>query len=406
MTILNDYQQFGGRHYETGSLHNILAHLGAKNPATGQPLSEALLLGISGGIALGYFPFAYAGYTPHLALLTRNTFDPLQTLFDRLVLPHEVQQTTKAEQAEAKLAAALENGDVVMAWADMFSLPYNALGHRRDYWAMLPLVVYGLDEEQVYIADQSSRPHLVNRTVFSQARGRVKEDRYRLMIFSVPNPDHLPSAIQKGIWQCISLFTEAPPKGAKHNFGFAAYQHWANLLTNSRNKQGWERFFPAGSALYMALAGDSYQPGLFGWIATWGTGPDADRGTYADFLREAALLLGKPGLNDVAEQFHQAARLWHELGQAALPDEVPLLRESRELKLRRRQLSWELGDEALPEIQAIQARLEEIRTLLGQSFPLSAAEVATFREHLRDHVLRLHDQELSAITQLQAVMTA
>lgn len=405
MTILKDYQQFGGRHYETGSLHNILAHLGAKNPTTGQPISEAVLLGISGGITLGYFTFAYEGHIPHLALLTRNTFDPLQTLFDRLVLPHEVQQTTKAEQAEAKLAAALESGDVAMVWADMFSLPYNALGHRRDYWAMLPLVVHGMDEENVHIADHSSRPHLVNREVFSQARGRVKEDRYRLITFSLPNPDHLPSAVQKGIWQCISLFTDAPPKGARHNFGFAAYQHWANLLTNSRNKQGWERFFPAGSALYMALAGDTYQPGLFGWIATWGTEPDADRGTYADFLQEAAILLGKPGLNEVAEQFRQSASLWHKFGEAVLPDNVPLLRESRELKLRRRQLSWELGDEALPKIQAIQTRLDEIKNSMAESFPMSAGEVATFRECLHDHVLSLHDQELAAITYLQAVMT-
>ena len=406
MTILKDYQQFGGRHYETGTLHNILAHLGAKNPATGQPISEAMLLGISGGITLGYFPFAYEGYTPHLAILTRNTFDPLQTLLDRLVLPHEVQQTTKPKLAEAKLAAALESGDVTMVWADMFSLPYKALGRQDGYWAMLPLVIYGMDGEQVYIADQSSRPHLVNRDVFSQARGRVKEDRYRLMTFSAPNPDHLPAAVQKGIWQCISLFTDAPPKGARHNFGFAAYQHWANLLTNSRNKQGWERFFPAGSALYMALAGDTYQPGLFGWIATWGTGPDADRGTYADFLQEAAVLLGKPAFNEVAAQFRQSASLWHELGNATLPDDVPLLRESRELKLRRRQLSWALGDEALPEIQAVQARLDEIKTIMAQSFPMSDSEVVAFRENLRDHVLRLHDQELAAITHLQAVMAA
>ncbi|MEI2613306.1 MAG: BtrH N-terminal domain-containing protein [Candidatus Promineifilaceae bacterium] len=404
MTILNNYQQFSGHHYETGSLHNILAYLGAKNPATGQPLSEALLLGISGGITLGYFPFAYQGYTPHLALLTRNTFDPLQTIYDRLALPHEVQQTTKAENAEAKLAAALERGDPALVWVDMFSLPYNGLGRRNDYWAMIPVVVYGLDGERAYLADQSARPHIITREQLNEARGRVKEDRYRLITFSTPHPEQLPSAIQKGLWQCINLFTEAPPKGARHNFGFAAYQHWANLLTNTRNKQGWERFFPAGTALYTALAGDSYQPGIYGWINTWGTGPNADRDTYADFLDEAALVLAKPTLKDVAGQFRQAAMAWGHLAQASLPDTVPLFKESRELKHRRRQLAWELGDEAHEEIRAIQARLDKLKNDAAAEFPLTPGEVTTFREHLRDLVLTIHDLELTAVTALQTAL--
>ena len=60
----------------------------------------------------------------------------------------------------------------------------------------------------------------------------------------------------------------------------------------------------------------------------------------------------------------------------------------------------------MPEIQTIQTRLDEIKTIMDQSFPMSASQVIAFREHLRDHVLRLHDQELAAISQLQAVMTA
>ena len=406
MTILSSYQQFSGRHYETGSLHNILAYLGVKNPATGQPFSEALLLGISGGITFGYFTFAYSGHDPHVALLPRNTFDPLQTIWDRLAWPHEVQQTTKPDLAETKLAAALEEGDPALVWADMFSLPYNALGSNPSWWAMLPLVVYGLDDEWAYIADQSARPHRVSREQFSQARGRVKEDRYRLITFSAPSPEHLPAAVQKGIWQCISLYTEAPPRGSKNNFGFAAYQQWANLLTNTRNKSSWERYFPAGSPLFTALAGDSYQPGVYGWINTWGTAPGADRGTYAAFLEEAALILGKPALTEVAAQFRRAETAWCELAQAVLPDDVPLLKESRDLKDRRRQLAWEQGDEALEAIRAIHERLHELKGSAAAEFPMSAGEITAFRERLRGHVLTIHDLEHDAITALQMVMTA
>ena len=74
MPTLTDYQHFDGRHHETGTIHNYFAYTGVAAPHTGRPYSEALLLGVSGGIVMGYFTFAYKGYDPHVALLTRNTF--------------------------------------------------------------------------------------------------------------------------------------------------------------------------------------------------------------------------------------------------------------------------------------------------------------------------------------------
>lgn len=37
MTKLKGYKHFGGRHYETGTLHNALAYQGVKAPHTGKP---------------------------------------------------------------------------------------------------------------------------------------------------------------------------------------------------------------------------------------------------------------------------------------------------------------------------------------------------------------------------------
>ena len=95
MPTLANYHHFAGRHWETGSIHNYYAYRGVNAPHTGQPYSEALLLGISGGVTVGYFSFAYDGYAPHVALLTRNSFDPLNTLLARLGVVQEVQQTSK-----------------------------------------------------------------------------------------------------------------------------------------------------------------------------------------------------------------------------------------------------------------------------------------------------------------------
>ena len=61
MPTLTDYTQFEGRHWDTGSVHNFYAYRGVTAPHTGKPISEALLLGISGGIVFGYFSFAYDG---------------------------------------------------------------------------------------------------------------------------------------------------------------------------------------------------------------------------------------------------------------------------------------------------------------------------------------------------------
>src|SRR5690606_23746144 len=69
MPTLTDYKQFGGRHWETGSVHNFYAYRGYAAPHTGAPYSEAFLLGVSGGITVGYFKFAYEGYDPQCNIL-------------------------------------------------------------------------------------------------------------------------------------------------------------------------------------------------------------------------------------------------------------------------------------------------------------------------------------------------
>src|SRR6185436_14270743 len=157
----------------------------------------------------------------------------------------------------------------------------------------------------------------------AKARARVKQDKNRIMVLDALDMDKLPAAVVKGIWQCISLFTDAPPKGTRQNFGFAAMQHWADMLTNTRNKHSWERYFVPGSRLYNALAGDTLgQPGAFDWIMIWGGNDGAERALYADFLDEAAAILGKPALKSVGEQFRQSAVAWNELAKALLPDDI------------------------------------------------------------------------------------
>lgn len=393
--------RLNGRHWETGSVHNVLALQGVRAPHTGQPYSEALLLGVSGGIAFGYFTFEYKGFLPHVALLMRNTFHPLPTLLERLGVAQDLQQTNKAEIAEKNLQGALESGLYPMLWADQFSLPYNCLPGNEPMWGMLPVVALESDGKTVAIADRSSQPFHLSMPELTKARGRVKDDQYRLMTLDAPQTAKLAGAVHMGICQTIRLFTEEPPRGGRQNFGFAAYEKLAELLVNKRNKQSWERFFAPGVRMYHALAGSPVQPGAYHWINTWGAADGAERGLYADFLLEAAQILKRPGLKDSAERFRESHTLWLAFADALLPDEVPLLGESKKLIQKKHHLFVEKGESALPEIEQIHARLRELLRQSEDEFPLSQAQAAELRAHLRDILVQIKTVEGQAVDLLQ-----
>lgn len=393
--------QLSGRHWETGSIHNALALQGTKSPYTGKPYSEAFLLGVSGGIAFGYFTFEYKGYLPHLALLPRNTFNPLPTLLERLGIAQDVQQTNQPEKAEKKLREVLESGLYPILWADQFSLPYNGLPADEPMWGMMPIVALEADHQWVQVADRSSRPLSVSMAALTRARGRVKEDKNRLVTLDAPQTAKIASAIHKGICQTISLFTEEPPRGGRNNFGFAAYDKLAEMLVNTRNKQSWERFFAPGVRMYHALAGSPVQPGAYHWISTWGAADGAERGLYADFLVEAAPILKKPLLQDAAQKFRESHALWRAFADALLPDDLALLGESKKLIQKKHRLFIDEGDTALPQIQEINAKLNELLARSQTDFPLSNAQAADFRGNLRDMLLKIKMVEQQAVELLQ-----
>ncbi|RPJ22582.1 MAG: hypothetical protein EHM33_23135 [Chloroflexi bacterium] len=396
--------QINGRHWETGSIHNALAMQGIKAPHTGKPYSEALLLGISGGIAFGYFTFEYKGYLPHVALLTRNTFNPFSTILERLGIVQDVQQTNKADTAEKNLRDTLASGLYPIAWADQFSLPYNCLPVEEGMWGMLPILAIAIDGKSVTVADRSSQPLHLSMADLTQARGRVKEDKYRLMTLDAPQTTKLAGAVHKGICQAISLFTEEPPRGGRNNFGFAAYEKLAAMLTNTRNKQSWERFFAPGIRMYHALAGSPVQPGAYHWVNTWVSADGADRGLYADFLLEAAQILKKPSIKESAEKFRESHKLWLAFAEALLPDEIPLLGESKKLIQKKHDLFIDKGEAALPEIKQINSRLNKLLSQSESDFPLSNAQSADLRANLCDILLKISTVEHQALDLLQSAI--
>lgn len=394
MPILSDYSQFDGRHWETGSVANVLAYqrLGAE-----QALPESMLLGLSGGAAFAYFVFDYKDSDPHLALLPRNTFDPFETLMARLALPQDLYQTAKPDKAEANLIEILEGGRPAIVWADIFELPYNTLPPDEQMWAMNPIVVYGYQDGVVHIADRSSQPLTVSSETLARARARVKKDRFRVLALGEPNLQRLPDAITAAIRQCISLYTEKPPRGSGDNFGISGYEKWVSLLTSNRNKSGWARLLPPGRRMYSALAGFSYQPGGFGWSRAYPSNQVDDKAMYAEFLTQSADILSRPGLTQAAERFREASVAWRDLSDALLPHDVPLLDETRQLLLTRRDLFIREGQSALGQIEGINQRLVELLRASEDDFPLTEQSAVELRARIAEGVKVVSGIEQDAV---------
>ena len=402
MTVLQDYAQFGGRHWETGSVHNYYAYRGVRAPHTGKPYSEAFFLGVSGGIAMGYFTFSYQGYDPQCNILTRNTFDPLDTLLSRLGVVQHVEQTALPQRAESILLDTLADGPPAMVWADMWSLPYTGLVRDEAMWGAMPILVFGVDRAngQVLIADRAHVPLTVSIAELAAARGRIKKDKHRLLTLEAPDTDKLAMAVRQGIQACINLFTEKPPKGQVTNFGLAAYRFWAEMLTNPKGRTSWAKVFPPGLDMYAGLTSAFSLGFLFGK----GQARDGERGLYAEFLEEAAVVLDKPALREAAAGFRASGEAWQGLGQALLPDRIEPFGQARRLMEQRHQAFLELGNAGLTQRREMDAQLAGLRTAVAKEFLLTEGEAGALREEIAAQVLRVHDLEAQALVALRGAL--
>ena len=400
MPTLYDYTQFDGLHWETGTVRNYFDYCGATAPHTGKPYSEALLMGISGGAVMGYFVFAYQGIDPHARILTRNTFDPMETMLNRLGAEPNVRQTASAERAVGNLVDTLESGTPAITWADAQCLPYEPHTYEFEFPHMQPVVVYGYDEDAdlVSIADRARVPLFASTGQLATARSKVKKMRHRVMTIALPDADRIPEAVRAGILDSIQIFTEKPPKGARHNFGFAAFQRWADALRNPKMRGSWEKEFPPGRKMYAGLES------VFSDTQTYGKEGFAERDVFANFLDEAAQILDRSVLREAGKWFRESALAWRDLGEILLPDSVPVWAEARGLMLENQQLFLERGGEVFEVGQANADRLIAIRREMETEFPLSDEEVVKFREEIAEQVLKISAIEEPAVAAMKEAM--
>ena len=398
MPTLANFTQFDGSYWDTGCIRNALDYQGGIAPHTGEPYDEAMLLGISGGIAFGYFTFHYKGYDPQVNLLTRNTFEPMERIFERLGIEVKLLRTASIDRARQNLIKTLESGKAPIAKPDMYLLDYNCLEVDEASWGTMPLVVFGYEPDgDASISDRSTQPLTVAADDFDRALSRVKKDRHGLMLLGEPDNDRLPEAIRAGLRDTVNLMIEKPPKGSARNFGIKALGHWQKML-GGKGKGNWAKEYANGRAC-LAAHTSAYRFLTPAFGKSWA----ADRDSYADFLRQAAEVLSENQLREVAALYDKAGNAWQNLLDALLPPDVPLLGRARELIDRKTATFIDKGGADLETIANCRDELDGLMQLAEDDFPLDEADMVKIRENLRAGVALVEAAETRAVLALQEV---
>ncbi|HET8787273.1 MAG TPA: BtrH N-terminal domain-containing protein, partial [Actinomycetes bacterium] len=228
-----------GRHPDTAALARLLAALGVTDPATGRPLSEATVLGVSGGIGFAYFVFEYEeGATLYLGGRINSYVqkqDAAEAALTRLGVPFQAHRTSGPATAERQLRAALDQGRPVVATVDVARLRYRAV---PDWLCgMTPQdVLVELADGEPLLWDLAPAPFPVTWAELAEARAGVRSAKHRLLVAEPPEePVDLAGAAAAGIADTWKGMLEPPMR----NFGAPGLAKWADLLTDTRDPKGW-----------------------------------------------------------------------------------------------------------------------------------------------------------------------
>ena len=388
---------FPGNVPATTALRILLTHHGVCAPHTGVPFTEAMLFGLAGGIGIGVFAFYYSkeDHASFFIAGRHQWHDDAAYLDDalqRFGLKPVIQESGGAKVAEQQLRASLAHGPCI-AWVDMAELPHRGLPKEFSGGGYHVIVVYRINEEDgtALIGDLTDAPIPIALTDLARSRARIKKQKHRLLLLpekpAKANLD-LAALVRAGLQRCHDVLQQPTLPGMKSNGKLEALRTWAQRLHGSKDKESWETIFKPGANLWRGLTW------VYDGIENYGTGGGLCRPLFAEFLQEASGSLGDAKLAALGEQYAALGRQWSELAEATLPDDVPLMRQAKELYVRRAELLHNGGTPE--EMRAVWAQLGELAKQAAARFPLTDADCAALRAQLQTRVLALYEGEVAA----------
>lgn len=351
----DQYLLRGGIHPSTSSLASVLANRGISHPTNSRPLSEAMILGVGGGLGAGYILWQFEKH--HRGVLTigflNNSQYPerwFRKTCERLGLPFAIHETSGEKRAAGHLKDALASGLPAIAFVSTADLPYWHLpSEESGIWGHT-IVVYGQQSDRFLIDDRNLKPLSLPSQDLSASRGRISSYKNRLLVVDPAavelENDALLRAVESGLASQVEHLSSK-----SDSFSLPAIAKWARMLTDERNPKGWGQVFVNGDGLVEALV--SVHEG----VNEVGIQGGNLRSLYADFLKEASKITGR-SLGEAERAYRQAAKAWEEFASVGL--EVPVVKEIVDLDRQRRNAVRQ-GDQGWDEAKAAGLRSSRLK---------------------------------------------
>ena len=401
-TVLAGYDQFGGIHPETATLANYLRYLGVENPATGKPFSEAMLFGIGGGLGACYILWEFKEHSrPAIVFGWQNQFNYpvryVETLCGRIGVTAAFHETGGMKKARQTLDDALAADRPAILWLERELLDYYNRDPDDTGWFSWVVTACGYDAEadSFTIDDTGVRPFTVPSASLAASRQRVPSFKNRLLLLSASESIDLPAAITDGIQGNIDYL------GSKStSFALPTLRKWARMLTDTKNAKGWPTVFAGGKTLFSGLVS------VYEGIMHEGSDGTALRGMYADFLAEAAVVMGNPTLEEAAAAYREIGAKWHALADMALDPSVESLAAARAVLDGREAAIKTGGDDQGETIVGLGKELEAMRPAADAAFPRDEEWIDNLFERMQTQISDIYQHEMAALDVLRASLGA
>ena len=388
-----------GIHPSTAALTRILAYKKVRNPANEAYYSEAMLLGVGGGLDTGYVLYQFQHLTnPIIVLGFRNLWNQTLTFLEqtaqRLNLEVAFKTFTDESEAEKALQYTLKKDDPAIVWVDKASLPYHSLPSGLQGMNTHQVTVYGRDGRlwRLYIDDLSIAPIEIREKIVTAARKKLPEKNFLMMVYKKAgalSKQDLETAIREGIYECALQLTRPI-----QTIGISNLDIWARKLTDRHDHMGWPQIFKDPKGLFRILCT------VYEDIKLNGTEGFALRKLYSNFLHEAAGIVSNPALNGLASHYLQLANHWSNLAENALPSNIPVFDRVKKLMNKKyqafRKNDYETHQKTYKDLETLAEKIE-------MTFPLNKHETYLLFERLSSQVKLIAELELSAARRMLAI---
>jgi hypothetical protein len=384
-------------HPNSSAIATVLEARGVASPLTGEPLSEAVIHGVGGGVGAGYILWQFK--TRDTAILTLGFTNQWQypgipgwfgTTLERLGVPAELHETSGAKGARETLDGIIATGEPVIAFIDQQSSGTWGLPEELSGYSGYPVVVTGRTSDGSYLVDdRGDEPLVFDERTMAAARARIPSWKHRLIRLRPDAPltaDRLRRAIEAGLADQVEHLSSS-----SDSFGLPAWRKWSRMMTDTKHAKGWPRVFAGGTGLFGALL--SIVEGVDGNIAAGG---GHLRELQAAFLEEAVAILDRPALESAAAAWRGAADLWEDLADAAVPPDLDGAVDAVEADEALHDAVME-GEPGRARARDAAAQVWAARVRYARAFPLPEERVWELFTDLGRRIAAIHDAEVEAV---------